>query len=1069
MHLPRHKIPRGKVLLLACVFGAAAALNALVPPHPLYKNPPQIRPTKASELFGPHSMRKGKPFPQSVLVLRAQFTDVTFQGTPVYPDSLVHGTAYFERWMLHLSDFFMDASRTAFEPYILNYAVPDTVFTLSHTMSYYGADGTAESDLKVADMLEELITLADPNFDYNDFDAFIVVHAGPGQESDIDRIRTSEIWSTFMARSDLQYYLDPHNDNYQGIATADGKYIKELILVSESEFQDYFPVPPNENASAYLFSIYGVLCQQFGHQIGLPTMFDNYTTNGASQGIGNWGLMGTGLWNANGYVPAQLDAWSRCYLGWDTPILVTDDAQNLKVDYFLNHSPFAHRIYKIPITEKEYFLVENRQQNPDYSLDPYNNLPSFTFSLLDSAEQDYYADAPLRPYFNFMKNRYKGCEWDFYLPGLGGPLQPWESVPTDGSGLLIWHIDENVIEANFDPEFEQNHINFDASHKGIDVEEADGIQHLDTSTFDYYMYGGPFDTFREDPNPAGNNTYFGQEYISIPDTATPDTTDYVIVTHLPTAASYYGGIPLEIYNISASGNIMTFSVRFGWRLSTGYIGENNLDACSVDYDQDGKNEIFYPMPDGSLFMWKDEEPAEGFPITVNNDLKSYCWDGSAFYLAYAINESSNLPMVNLKKLQGNRLTSLLTKPNGCRWAAPLLTFGDYVVTPIMQSLNNTSAGFGISIFDKENWTEDFATWSFAGDFLATNLAFYKEKIYAVAKSLADSSYALKVISPFAKEVETFTLSIPKDSVMVAMSIAPILPNSEGDIILQTPYSIYLTDLQGNIRNGYPIRLPFFSDAQVTISDTDFNGTFDYLVSGENTFAVYDYSGHNMLTNFSGIGMDDSLDITSGILAGDYDGDGKKEYMGAFSRNRTAVFDHNLRLMGGFPVATSNRSRNLPFVHQASDSLVYVWTATDNGNIFRAELPQAALQGIDLGWYSKYANLQRTSSREDYPADNQYKTDAFFVKGQNFVFPNPLRNIYAPRLTFQIMTSRTAKVEVSVFDIAGKLIYRKNVLCQAYLQNRELIDLPTDKLSGGVYIAVYKSGDKVHRFKFAVEK
>jgi hypothetical protein len=68
-----------------------------------------------------------------------------------------------------------------------------------------------------------------------------------------------------------------------------------------------------------------------------------------------------------------------------------------------------------------------------------------------------------------------------------------------------------------------------------------------------------------------------------------------------------------------------------------------------------------------------------------------------------------------------------------------------------------------------------------------------------------------------------------------------------------------------------------------------------------------------------------------------------------------------------------------------------------------------------------------------------------------------------------MTSRDAKVEVSVFDIAGNLLYRKKVSCLAYLKNRELIDFPVDHLSSGVYIAVLKSGSHIKRIKFAVEK
>lgn len=1050
--LPR-KLHCSLIVLFLLIFaGVFNILFAKVVPHPLYKNPPDFKAVRPSEQFGPGADNQSRILPQQVLVLRVQFSDTAFQSVAAFPDELPHDRAYFERWMLHLTDFYASASHNQ---YLLNYTVYNTVFNLSNTMSYYGNDTDDEYDARVPDMILELIQMADIDIDFSQYDAIVVFHAGPGQESDLDGTRPGEIWSTFITRGDLQEAFDPDNDNYPGIQTNDGTIIKELVLVPESEFQDYFPVPPDPNSSVYLFSIYGVLCHQFGHQIGLPTLFDNYSANGRSQGIGNWGLMGTGLWNGNGNVPAQLSAWSRYYLGWENAITIAGDTNNLTVDYFMNNSPTANRLYKIPISEREYFLVENRQQNPDASLDPYTGQPSFTFALLDPSEQDYYpAPDSLRPFFNFMENRYKGCEWDFFLPGLGGPLRPQDYAVIDGSGLLIWHIDENIINENFDPGFDHNWVNYDAFHKGVDVEEADGIQHLDTANFDYYKYGGPFDTFREDTdNPAASNTYFGNNSLNG-------------LLHLPTAESYYGGIPAEIFDISSSGNQMTFSARFVWRLDTSYIGNINLDACSIDYDNDNENEIFYPMPDGTLYMWKDEELAPGFPINSNGDLVNYLWDDESVYLAY---EYPLVPLVALRKLHGSQLTTVLTLPDPAKWAAPIMSFDDYVVLPYQKYSNDVFVEAKVDLYNKNDWTVSSISWNFPSDSLIANLAYYRQKIYSINKSVTDGAYSLNIMTPGEISYHTYSLSIPADSAIVAMSVAPIMPSSTGDVIIQTPYSIFITDLTGQIRQGYPILLPFYSNTQVSISDTDKNGTLDFLVSGENSFAVYDFAGKNMLTNFDGFNTTDSLYITSGILSGDLDGDNKTEYIGAFSRNRLAIYEDNLRLKNGYPVSFSDRCRSMPFIHLASDSIAYAWLPTDNGKIFRSPLPETALAGIDNEWYCKNANLQRISAREATELPNDFETTEFFVPGQTYIFPNPLRPIYDQKLTFQIMTSKSAKVEVSVFDIMGKLLYRNSVDCQAYLKNRELVDFQVDHLSSGVYIAVMKSGNNIKRIKFAVEK
>ena len=139
-----------------------------------------------------------------------------------------------------------------------------------------------------------------------------------------------------------------------------------------------------------------------------------------------------------------------------------------------------------------------------------------------------------------MTNRLKGCEWDFYLPGYSGGGY----MPIDGSGLLIWHIDEFIIEENFNPEIGLSRINGNANHKGVDLEEADGIQHLDTNpASSLYGYGGPEDAFR-----ATINDYIG--FSPHPETG---------LLHFPSAISYYGGTPFEITNISDVSDFLLFS------------------------------------------------------------------------------------------------------------------------------------------------------------------------------------------------------------------------------------------------------------------------------------------------------------------------------------------------------------------------------------------------------------------------------------------------------------------------------------------------------------------------------
>jgi M6 family metalloprotease-like protein len=98
----------------------------------------------------------------------------------------------------------------------------------------------------------------------------------------------------------------------------------------------------------------GTVSHETGHAFGLPDLYD---TRGPTQGIGGWGLMGSGNY-ARPYSPASYDAWSLNTLGWATidtlgaSRTVTAGARLLTDTIF-----YA----KLPNNPEEYVLLENRQ------------------------------------------------------------------------------------------------------------------------------------------------------------------------------------------------------------------------------------------------------------------------------------------------------------------------------------------------------------------------------------------------------------------------------------------------------------------------------------------------------------------------------------------------------------------------------------------------------------------------------------------------------------------------------------------------------------------------------------
>jgi M6 family metalloprotease-like protein len=97
----------------------------------------------------------------------------------------------------------------------------------------------------------------------------------------------------------------------------------------------------------------GVVAHETGHLLGLPDLYDS----GATEGIGHWGLMGSGNWNRP-HRPAHMEAWSRAQLGWVAELVLPRDST-----ISLRAVELADTAVIVPaVGTNEYFLLENRQR-----------------------------------------------------------------------------------------------------------------------------------------------------------------------------------------------------------------------------------------------------------------------------------------------------------------------------------------------------------------------------------------------------------------------------------------------------------------------------------------------------------------------------------------------------------------------------------------------------------------------------------------------------------------------------------------------------------------------------------
>lgn len=161
-------------------------------------------------------------------------------------------------------------------------------------------------------------------------DGIAVIHAGDGAELG----NNTNIWS--------------HSWNLGSLAaTYDGVKIDAYTVNPETSYGSMGTV--------------GVICHEFGHNLGLPDYYDaDYYANGQGFDLGEWDCMAGGSYNGSpsGSRPAGHNAWSRYFLGWlelqelNTPSSIT--VRNL-AEY-----PDAYIVQSG--TNKEYFMVENRQK-----------------------------------------------------------------------------------------------------------------------------------------------------------------------------------------------------------------------------------------------------------------------------------------------------------------------------------------------------------------------------------------------------------------------------------------------------------------------------------------------------------------------------------------------------------------------------------------------------------------------------------------------------------------------------------------------------------------------------------
>ncbi len=457
-------------------------------------------------------------------------------------DPSPHNLVFFEKHMEALNRYYYHVSDSNL---ILEWDVypKDTngAYHLPNKMAHYGAGLT--SDEIIQNLVDsffidcfQLVDSTEASLVFADYDAHILFHAGSDRQNDIGYPQTlSDLFTGYVRRGDDR---DP-------IYVDGGTHIvSDAIIMPEMASQD-------NRATA----LNAVVAHEFGHQLGLVDLYrtDNFFTQ-----LGDFALMdnngfGTGVdlgfefvGRVFGVMPVYPTAWSRAYLGFIEPVVYRQNADiSLVASEMISTGV---RIARIPITEFEYYLLENRQIDIDGRGDPALLADSATSVIQGPVYYD-----PLDESKTFTN------EYDFLLPG---------------SGILIWHVDESVAAmslagSNFTL-FETNRVQIDTEHRFIELIEADGLINFGGNF--YSGYGDSDDMYR-----AGNNSSF-----------TPNTN--------PPSIGYNGtNSHIRITDISSSNTTMTFNLEYDLQTENfprrvGYP-EYGFSPITADVNGDGTDEI----------------------------------------------------------------------------------------------------------------------------------------------------------------------------------------------------------------------------------------------------------------------------------------------------------------------------------------------------------------------------------------------------------------------------------------------------------------------------------------------
>lgn len=914
-------------------------------------------------------------------------------------DAPPHDSGYFADHFLFAQNYFSKSSNGKQH---VKGTVFGNVITLKKQMKDYAP---VSGNLPLAQMIEEAWRAADslnPVFPFQNYDLFVVFHAGAGKDIDLRAAlgydpTPLDIPSLYFNLSSLKTIF---GTSYQGVILANSSFkIPNSVILPETEVRK---IPSIGGDFVLKLGINGLIVASIGSHLGLPDLFDTKT---GKSGIGRFGLMdGQSIFSFSGISPPEPSAWEKIFLGWTTPIDVVGN-NALNVPAVGMYSTGNDTIYKIPISAKEYFLVENRHR--DVKGDGQTITMRWngqTIQKTFSRDENFFSNINIDSAYGSVIDV---DELDWSLPGLINANNDYKG------GILVWHVDETIIDKNL----AANTLNAEPEKRGVDLEEADGSQDIgqtydfgdpasgseDGTPIDYWFSGNISPLFKnefsENTNPNSLSNSFARSHITLK--------NFSVISPRMSFEVNVGSSSVQLLKVIKRNNIKL---------------DNNDAPTTADLDGDGNEELIYTSGDSIYVLKNDLTPY------LNNMTGLFSSFGGKFQPIVVKNYGgvSNNPFNGIIGSSDNKI-SLLNSNNS------LLTVSDTVATFTIASTISTPLVYEESNSGRLHFATKNAGYTVL-NFDATN----KILGSVFQTSLIDTPKILSrepLLTTFYSRSKIFTLTTNTTlNSQIVAGTKVILKGSRTDEIIPLVLNGGFTSTKLNFN---PIQFKESFTSSFAVADFEADNNIEILIGTSTGLSCLNENGI-IRENFPLKVLDGGRVVGSPTVV-KLTGANETAILFGSSNGHLYAYTSKGKMINGFPLQTGGMASSPvlwgnKLVAASIDSSIYIWNV---GNMFDTSR---------VLWGNFLADKYHSNYKENVGTLSQ-KSSELLPKKFAYNWPNP---VYDGSTNIRYFLGKTATVKIKIVNLAGELVDELQGTNFVGLDNE--VVWKTTNIQSGIYFA-----------------